>query len=77
MKRATAALLILSAGVAHASADVPEVKDPFNIVIDNKKTSQYEFLKKYCVGKFNNETCAKVSYAMRMTATKGTMPKGW
>ena len=57
--------------------DVPRVEDPHNIMMDGKKITQQEFLKKYCVAKPANETCAKVSNAMSLDSTKGQMPKGW
>ncbi|MEY3201040.1 MAG: hypothetical protein RIR70_590 [Pseudomonadota bacterium] len=56
---------------------VPEVEDPQNIVINGQKMSSVAFLEKYCIGKTNNETCAKVSYYARKNATRGPMPKGW
>ena len=57
--------------------DVPSVEDPHNIMVDDKKITQQEFLKIYCVSKPANETCAKVRNAMSLDSTKGQMPKGW
>lgn len=52
------------------SNDVPKVRDPSNIVVDDKPMKQQEFLKKFCMGKTFNETCVVVSRQMSMDATK-------
>ena len=57
--------------------EVPSVEDPHHIMMDGNKITQQEFLKKYCVSKPENETCAKVRNAMSLDSTKGQMPKGW
>ena len=57
---------------------VPIINDPHHPVdTGGKPISGTEFLKKYCVGKSNNETCAKVNLASNIDAAKGGLPKGW
>lgn len=54
---------------------VPKVEDPHNIVVDGQKMTQTDFIKKYCLGKSNNETCMKVLQASEHDSTRGVMPK--
>ena len=60
---AVVCLSILSAcGNNSAPNDgVPNV-DPKNIVVDGNTMTPTEFAQKYCIGKDQNETCAKVRY---------------
>jgi hypothetical protein len=57
------------------SDGVPKVSNYHDIVIDGKKTTQADFLQKYCVGKTKSETCDRVQNAMTKDATKGTVPR--
>ena len=50
--------------------DVPKVQDPTQIVIRGKLVSQQEFLKTYCQGKDDNDTCLRVSKAMSADSVK-------
>lgn len=72
-------LVILAAVLLSACSDgVPHVEDPHNPVdTDGNPIKGSEFLMKYCAGKSNNETCAKVATAVSADSTKGKMPKGW
>jgi hypothetical protein len=54
---------------------VPKVEDPHNIVVDGAAMKQNEFLKKYCEGKTQHETCVKVQRAMVQDSTKGAVPR--
>lgn len=36
-----------------------------------------DFIKKYCLGKPSNETCARVRQAVSLDSVRGVMPKGW
>ncbi len=54
---------------------VPKVEDPHNIVVDGQKMTQTDFIKKYCSGKANNETCMRVLQAKQQDSTRGVMPK--
>jgi hypothetical protein len=72
-------LAILMAALLNACSDgVPHVKDPHNPVdADGKPIKGIEFMKKYCAGKLQNETCEKVSRAVSIDSVRGKMPKGW
>jgi hypothetical protein len=72
-------LAILAAVLLSACSDgVPHVEDPHNPVdADGKPIKGTEFLMKYCAGKSQNETCAKVATAVSADSTKGKMPKGY
>lgn len=57
---------------------VPDVKDPHHPVDANgNEITGTEFMKKYCIGKKDSETCAKVSNAVNVDSTRGKMPEGW
>lgn len=56
---------------------VPTVVDPHKVVVNGQPMTQSEFLKRYCVGKSENPTCAAVSQAAREDATRRGVPKGW
>ena len=73
------ALAIFAAALLSACSDgVPHVEDPHNPVdAAGKPIKGTDFLMKYCAGKPQNETCAKVSTAVSMDSSKGKMPKGW
>jgi hypothetical protein len=44
---------------------VPNV-DPQNIIVDGTTMTPTEFLKKFCIGKNQNETCSKVRHKAQM-----------
>jgi hypothetical protein len=72
------ALLIAACERKPANDGVPILADPRKPVdADGKPMTSIEFLKKYCIGKITNETCAKVIQAERMDSTRGPLPKGW
>lgn len=57
---------------------IPHVTDPHHPVDANgNEITGTEFMKKYCIGKKDNETCAKVSHAVSVDSTRGKMPEGW
>jgi len=57
---------------------VPKVADPHHPVdADGTPMKGTDFLQKYCMGKGNNETCAKVHNAVSVDSSKGVMPKGY
>ena len=74
--------LILSGSILLTACGdgVPRVNDPHHIVDANGQPMKcIDFIKKYCIGKDSNETCAKVRMAVSMdsTKTKGGLPGGW
>ena len=72
-------LIVLVAGLLSACGDgVPKIDDPHKPVdADGNAIKGTEFLKKYCAGKANNETCAKVSTAVSTDFSRGKMPEGY
>ncbi len=70
----------LTVMLAGCGDDVPDVKDPHNIVIDGVPMKQSDFLLKYCKGKglaseLANGTCDKVRTAAQMDSTRGEIPR--
>lgn len=63
MKILTLATLLGVCLCACTDNSVPYVKDPDNVVVDGVPMTQDAFIDKYCVGKFNNETCIRVQNA--------------
>jgi hypothetical protein len=53
---------------------VPQVDDPYNIVVNGEKMPQWKFLNKYCVKQAADPTCSKVRHAMEKN-TKGEIPR--
>jgi len=76
MKRLTS-LAVLVVLIAGCGESVPTVTDYKKIVVDGQAMTHAEFLNKYCTNAPTNETCIRVSKAMREAATKGVTPKGW
>lgn len=70
---------LLAAAILSACGDgVPHVADPHNPTDEaGNPIKGTEFLMRYCSGKAQNETCAKVSTAVSAGSTKGKMPKGY
>lgn len=69
--------IILSILLVGCADDVPQVKDPHNVVVKGEKMTQQAFLESYCVKAMKNDTCEKVNQAMRSDFSKGAPPKGW
>lgn len=70
MKRLSLMTLAAALVLAGCSDGVPKVADPHNIVVDGKKMTAQEFLKTYCEGKKDSETCLIVAKAMNEDSTK-------
>ena len=72
-------LMVFAAILLSGCSDgVPHVEDPHHPVdASGKPIKGTEFLMKYCAGKLQNETCAKVATAVSADSTKGNMPKGY
>lgn len=57
---------------------VPAVEDPHHPVdAQGNPMKGVDFIKKYCLGKPSNETCARVRQAVSLDSVRGVMPKGW
>ena len=78
MKKSFGLMLLAAAFLAACGDGVPRVDDPHHPVDRNGTAMKgTDFLQKYCMGKQNNETCAKVQQAVNTDSTKGGLPKGY
>jgi hypothetical protein len=77
MKNIFLACLLPLALLTACSDGVPQVDDPYKIVVNGEPMTGTEFMKKYCSDKPAHETCMKVSRATIASSTRGKMPAGW
>ncbi|MBC7489947.1 MAG: hypothetical protein H7240_08285 [Glaciimonas sp.] len=54
---------------------VPKLDDVHNPKVDGVRITMLQFLKKYCPGKVNSETCISVGKAMEYDFMHGVAPK--
>lgn len=75
IKLITAAMLL--ALLSACSDQVPTIEDPHHPNVNGAAMTPNAFLEKYCVGKIDNATCAKVRTANSLDAAQPRLPKGW